>query len=67
MGGMYEYDLTQKQINDSIYNSLVVVSTINVEAMSKVRAQQNETFRGCYETQKLDTTLLNIIGSKTIR
>ena len=64
---MYEYVLTQKQINDSIYTSLVVVSTINVETMSKVRAQQNETFRECYETQKLDTTLLKIIGSKAIR
>ena len=35
--------------------------------MSKVRAQQNETFRERYETQKLDTTLLKIIGSKAIR
>ena len=67
IGGMYEYVLTQKQINDSIYTSLVVASTINVETMSKMRAQQNETFRERYETQKLDTTLLKIIGSKAIR
>ena len=34
--------------------------------MSSVGAQQNETFRGWYEMQRMDTTVVKIIGFKTI-
>ena len=37
---------------------------INIEVMSRVRAQCNESFRGWHEMQRRDTTPVKINGSK---
>lgn len=40
--------------------------TIDLELMKKAEAQQTETFRGCYESQKRVTTSFKTDGSQTI-
>ena len=40
--------------------------TINLEVMSRIEAQQNETFRGWYEMQRWHTTHVKINGSITL-
>ena len=39
--------------------------TVNLEAMSRVETQHNETFRGSYEIRRRDTTPVKTNGSKT--
>ena len=44
----------------------MVSFTISLEVMSRVGAQQNESFRGWYAMQRRHTIIVKINGSKTI-
>lgn len=46
MGSMYYYELIYRSVGSIIYGCKMISFTTNLEIMSKVGAQRNETFRG---------------------